>query len=109
MAKLNANLLDDLTIKAARSRDAEYTLRDGNGLFLLIHPNGGKYFHLRTTLHGKPKKIQLGTYPELLLSEVREQSREKCKQVKVDHIPPHLKASSPSSAKRKMQIILFRK
>ena len=33
MAKLNANLLDDLTIKAARSRDAEYTLRDGNGLF----------------------------------------------------------------------------
>ena len=59
MAKLNADLLDDLTIKAAKPREKEYTLRDGNGLFLLIHPNGGKYFHLRTTLHGKPKKIQL--------------------------------------------------
>ncbi len=64
MAKLNADLLDDLTIKATKPREKEYTLRDGNGLFLLIHPNGGKYFHLRTTLHGKPKKVQLdyGTY-----------------------------------------------
>ena len=90
MAKLNADLLDDLTIKVAKSRNAEYTLRDGNGLFLLVHPNGGKYFHLRTTLHGKPKKIQLGTYPELSLSDARKQSREKRKQVKVDHrvIPP---------------------
>jgi integrase len=88
MAKLNADLLDDLTIKAARPHDKEYTLRDGNGLFLLIHPNGGKYFHLRTTLHGKPKKIQIGTYPELSLSEARERAREKRKQVKVDHIDP---------------------
>ena len=56
MAKLNADLLDDLTIKAARPMDKEYTLRDGNGLFLLIHPNSGKYFHLRTTLHGETKK-----------------------------------------------------
>ena len=92
MAKLKANLLDDLTIKAAKSTDKEYTLRDGNGLFLLIHPNGGKYFHLRTTLHGKPKKIQLGTYPQLSLSEARETAREKLKQVKVEHIDPIFEA-----------------
>ena len=63
MAKLNADLLDDLTIKAVKPRKKEYTLRDGNGLFSLIHPNGGKSFYLRTTLHGKSKKIQLGAYP----------------------------------------------
>jgi integrase len=101
MAKLNADLLDDLTIKAARPRDKEYTLRDGNGLFLLIHPNGGKYFHLRTTLHGKPKKIQLGTYPELSLSDAREQAREKRKQVKVDHIDPTLEGKLAKQRKAK--------
>lgn len=101
MAKLNADLLDDLTIKAAKPREKEYTLRDGNGLFLLIHTNGGKYFHLRTTLHGKPKKIQLGTYPELSLSEARDIAREKRKQVKVDHIDPILEARLAKQQKAK--------
>ncbi len=101
MAKLNADLLDDLTIKAAKPRDKEYTLRDGNGLFLLIHPNGGKYFHLRTTLHGKPKKIQLGTYPELSLREAREQSRYKRKQVKINHVDPILEAKLVKQQKSK--------
>lgn len=101
MAKLNADLLDDLTIKAAKPRDKEYTLRDGNGLFLLIHPSGGKYFHLRTTLHGKPKKIQLGKYPELSLSAAREQAREKLKQVKIGHIDPILEAKLVKQQKAK--------
>ena len=101
MAKLNADLLDDLTIKAAKPKLKEYTLRDGNGLFMLIHPSGGKYFHLRTTLHGKPKKIQLGTYPELSLSEAREQARVKRKQVKVEHIDPILEDKLAKQQKAK--------
>ena len=109
MAKLNADLLDDLTIKAAKPRDKEYTLRDGNGLFLLIHPSGSKYFHLRTTLHGKPKKIQLGTYPELPLSEAREQAREKRKQVKVDHIDPTLEGKLAKQRKAKEANNTFQK
>lgn len=43
MAKLNADLLDDLTIKAAKYGDKPNPLRDGRGLFLL-HENGSKYF-----------------------------------------------------------------
>lgn len=101
MAKLNADLLDDLKIKAARPRDKEYTLRDGRGLFLLIHPNGGKYFHLRTTLHGKPKKIQLGTYPELSLSDARDVARDKRKQVRVDHVDPILESKLAKQQKAK--------
>ncbi|MDO9052003.1 MAG: tyrosine-type recombinase/integrase [Methylotenera sp.] len=90
MAKLNSDLLDDLTIKAAKPKDKQYTLRDGNGLFLLIHVNGSKYFQLRTTLHGKPKLIQLGAYPKLSLSDARAMAREKSKQVKDDHVDPVL-------------------
>lgn len=101
MAKLSADLLNDFTIKAAKPREKEYTLRDGNGLFLLLHPNGGKYFHLRTTLHGKPKKIQLGSYPELTLGEAREQSREKRKLVKHEHIDPVFEAKQVRHQKAK--------
>ena len=101
MAKLNADLLDDLTIKAAKPRAKQYTLRDGNGLFLLIHPNGSKYFQLRTTLHSKRKLIQLGVYPELPLSEARNQSRDKRKQVKVEHLDPIFEAKLVKQQKAK--------
>ena len=53
--KLSDQTLDDLTTRAAKPQDKQYTVRDGNGLFLLVHPNGSKYFQPRTTLHNKPK------------------------------------------------------
>ena len=42
-----------------------------------MHPNCSKYFQLRTTLHGKPKKIQLDKYPDLRLAEARIVARDK--------------------------------
>ncbi|MES2180657.1 MAG: integrase arm-type DNA-binding domain-containing protein [Pseudomonadota bacterium] len=101
MAKLKSDLLDDFTIKAAKPKEKGYALRDGNGLFLLIHPNGSKYFQLRTTLHGKAKLIQLGTYPELSLSGARDQCRHKRKQVKLEHIDPVLEAKLVKQQKAK--------
>ena len=100
MAKLNSDLLDDLTIKAAKPKEKEYTLRDGNGLFVLIHSNGAKYFQLRTTLLGKPKKIQLGTYPQLSLSQARQLAREKLALVKVEQIDPVLQNKLAKQQKR---------
>lgn len=44
---------------------------DGNGLNLLVHTNGSKYFQLRYTLHGKEKTLQLGVYPAMGLAEAR--------------------------------------
>ncbi len=89
--KLSAELLDDLTIKAAKSLAKEYTLRDGNGLFLLVHPNGSKYFQLRTTLHGKSKKIQLGAYPDLTLAKARTLAKENRRLID-DHKDPIIEA-----------------
>jgi integrase len=89
--KLSAELLDDLTIKAAKPLAKEYTLRDGNGLFLLVYPNGSKYFQLRTTLHGKPKKIQLGAYPDLTLSKARDSVKETRRLID-DHKDPIIEA-----------------
>lgn len=90
MAKLGSNLLDDLTIKAAKPTDRPNPLRDGGGLWLLVHENGSKYFQLRTTLHGKRKLIQLGTYPKLSLSAARDKARETLRLVKDEQIDPVL-------------------
>ena len=91
MAKLNSNVLDDLTIRAAKPSDKVYSLRDGNGLFLLVHPNGSKYFQLRATLHGKPKLLQLGNYPDLSLKDARILATEK-RQLITEHKDPVVEA-----------------
>ena len=55
------------------------TLRDGGGLCLLIHPNGSKYFQLRTTLHSKSKLVRVGVYPKTSLAEARAKALEAVK------------------------------
>lgn len=76
-----AEILSDKSIQAEKPGDKPRTLRDGNGLFVLIHPNGSKYFQLRTTIHTKPKLIQLGVYGVMTLKEAREAAREKKTQI----------------------------
>lgn len=101
MAKLNADLLDDPTIKAAKYGDKPNPLRDGNGLSLLVHVNGSKYFQLRATLHGKRKLIQLGIYPQLSLKAAREKARQTLKIIKIEHIDPVIQAKINKHQKAK--------
>ena len=66
-----AELLSDVEIRNAKPTDKLRKLSDGNGLILLVHPNGSKYFQLRFTLHGKEKVLQLGVYPNMGLADAR--------------------------------------
>jgi len=63
--------LSDISVRNAKSAAKPRKLSDGNGLTLLVHPNGSKYFQLRYTLHGKEKTLQLGIYPDLSLADAR--------------------------------------
>ncbi|OZB44769.1 MAG: hypothetical protein B7X46_07520 [Thiomonas sp. 15-66-11] len=40
-------LLTDTAIRNAKSAERQYKLGDEKGLFLLIHPNGSKYWRLK--------------------------------------------------------------
>lgn len=70
-----AELITDVTIRNAKATGNPRKLNDGNGLNLLIHPNGSKYFQLRYTLHGKERTLQLGTYPDMSLSNARQAAK----------------------------------
>lgn len=63
--------LTDTKIKTAKPRDKEYKLADGGGLFLLVHPNGSKYWRYKYRLDGAEKKGSLGVYPTMSLGDAR--------------------------------------
>ncbi|MDP3302109.1 MAG: tyrosine-type recombinase/integrase [Sulfuricurvum sp.] len=64
--------LSDTEIKKAKPKEKDYKLFDGGGLFLLIKPNGGKWWRLKYLIDGKEKSLSLGTYPEVSLLKARE-------------------------------------
>jgi len=63
--------LTDVTVRAAKPRDKEYKLADSGGLYLLVTPSGGKLWRFKFRVHGVEKKLSLGRYPDVSLSEVR--------------------------------------
>lgn len=87
--------LSDTKVRSAKSEDKAYKLTDGNGLFLLVHSNGSKYWRSRYRFRGKEKMLAFGMYPDISLTnapEKRDKARklvasgadpsEKCKKVK---------------------------
>lgn len=64
--------LTDTAIRNAKAREKPYKLTDGDGLYLLVHSNGGKYWRFKYLYVGKEKLLALGTYPEISLSDARD-------------------------------------
>ena len=64
--------LSATAVKQAKSKDKPYKLSDGAGLYLLVNPNGSRYWRLKYRLHGKEKTFSLGVYPIVTLAEARE-------------------------------------
>lgn len=63
--------LSDVKVRTAKPEAKAYKLTDGEGMVLLIHPNGSKYWRLRYRFGGKEKMLALGRYPEVSLADAR--------------------------------------
>ncbi|MEQ4707554.1 tyrosine-type recombinase/integrase [Providencia huaxiensis] len=68
--------LSDTKVRSAKSEHKAYKLTDGNGLFLLVHPNGSKYWRFRYRFGGKEKMLAFGVYPDVSLANAREKRDE---------------------------------
>ncbi len=71
-----ADLLTVKEIENAKPAEKQWTLKDGDGLFVLVHPNGSKYFQQRARLHGKEKLVRLGVFPVMTLAMARARALE---------------------------------
>lgn len=76
-------------INAAKPREKEYTLRDGDGLFLRITKNGSKIwlFDYYRPISKKRTNMGFGTYPDLSLAAAR-QKRDEARSLLVLGIDP---------------------
>ena len=73
--------LTDAKIRAAKPDEKPYKLADSGNMFLLVHPNGSRYWRLRYRFLGKEKTLALGVYPDISLSEAREKRDSARKQI----------------------------
>src|SRR3546814_15351424 len=63
--------LSDVAIRNAKPRAKPYKMGDSLGLFLLVQPSGGRLWRLKYRIDGREKKLGIGTYPEVSLSDAR--------------------------------------
>ncbi|UAK20739.1 integrase arm-type DNA-binding domain-containing protein [Kluyvera sp. CRP] len=92
--------LTDTKVRAAKPEAKEYSLVDGDGMFLLVHPNGSKYWRFRFRFGGKQHLMAFGVYPETSLADAR-QKREETRKLVAAGVDPreHKRAVKEEKAK----------
>ena len=68
--------LSSLAATKAKPRDKQYKLADGHGLYLLVTPQGGRYWRMNYRFNGKAKTMALGVFPLVTLAAAREKRDE---------------------------------
>ncbi|HKF95045.1 MAG TPA: integrase arm-type DNA-binding domain-containing protein [Gammaproteobacteria bacterium] len=89
--------LTDRQIQAkAKPADRPFKLFDGHGLFLLVKPNGGRYWRMQYRFGGKARGLAFGIYPEVSLHEARNKQADARKLLR--------NGIDPSVAKRELKL-----
>ena len=63
--------LTAVAINAAKGRAKDYKLADSDGLYLLVKPNGGRYWRMNYRFRGYQKTLSFGAWPEITLIDAR--------------------------------------
>jgi hypothetical protein len=78
-------MLTALAVRKAKSQEKPYKLTDSKGLFLLVQPNGSKYWRLKYRYMGKEKLLAIGVYDPMSTKHTTlEQAREDAVAAKAD-------------------------
>lgn len=85
--------LTDIAIKNAKPTSSIQKMSDGQGLVLLVYPNGSKYWTYRYRYLGKEKSLSFGVYPEVGLAAAREKLAEARKIVSEGNDPSEARKS----------------
>lgn len=63
-------------IDTQKPKDKAFKLSDGGGLYLLVNPNGSRYWRLKYRFAGKEKLLAVGVYPDVTLAQARSRREE---------------------------------
>jgi len=73
---LPSDKLTELGVHKAKPGSKPKKFTDGRGLYLLLHPNGSKYWRMKYRFMGKEKLLALGVWPSVSLTEARKKRNE---------------------------------
>jgi len=90
--------LTDTKVRTAKPQHKEYKLFDGEGLFLLITPTGGKLWNFKYRFDKKEKKLALGSYPEISLLDAR-RKRDDARRLLANDVDPGAVRKAQKQAK----------
>jgi len=96
-------MLTDTAIRKAKPGDKPMRLADGGGLYLLLRPDGARWWRwdYRRPVTGKRNTLSLGTYPDTSLADARERHAEARKALAAGIDPgEHRKAEKAAGAER---------
>lgn len=79
--------LTDVEIRSAKAVDKPLKLFDGGGLFLLVNPNGSRWWRFKYRYEGKERGLSLGVYPDVTLKRARA-GRDEARRLLVEGIDP---------------------
>lgn len=91
--------LTAIQIKSAKPADKPFKLSDGGGLYLLVQPNGSKYWRMDYRFAGKRKTLAVGVYPDVALSDARER-RTAGRKLMADGVDPGANRKATKAAKQ---------
>ncbi len=95
--------LTDTAIRKAKPATKPYKLTDGGGLYLLIQPNGAKWWRLdyRRPVTKVRTTLSLGTYPEVTLAKARARQAEAREQLADGIDPGEARKAAKASGKER--------
>ena len=65
--------LSDTAIRKAKGRERPYRLTDERGLYLLVQPDGARWWRFDFSMNGKRRTMSLGVYPDVDLADARKE------------------------------------
>lgn len=98
-------MLSDIAIRSAKPRDKAYKLGDGQGLYLLVNPNGSRWWRLKYRVNGKEKLLSLGVYPETSAKLAREQRDAARRQLAANVDPSEARQATKQSSQNSFELI----
>ena len=93
--------LSDVKVRNAKPQPKPFKIADGDGLFVVIMPNGSKYWRLKYFFAGKEKLLAVGVYPDVGLSDARDRRTEARKMLAAGIDPGAAKKEAKREAKLK--------
>ena len=69
-------MLSDAKIRSLKPKEKAYKVYDERGLYMVVNPNGSRWWRFKYKYDGRERGISLGVHPDVTLQYAREQLQE---------------------------------